>query len=319
MRLGRGGEDPEAVRRAEQSLSAIEAGGLPLAAQERFAKQHERGGDFYTSDLSTQEFLLIREAGFRPLSLVMGSCFYGMGYQAMPWSGYGGAGYGQSGYSQRGWTPSYGQVFELETETEAWQEARRLAFSRLTEEARLAGANAVVGVRLERGERDWSRNVIEFVAVGTAVRSERYDLGEEPVLTNLSGQEFAKLYASGYWPVGIVANTTVLYVMTGWSQAMGSTRWAPNQELQDFTQGVQHARRTAVDRAAREAHAVEASGMVGVSLEVGQREHEREDANDQKFRDMVVTVHVLGTAIVEIDTGREPPPVYIGLPMNQET
>jgi uncharacterized protein YbjQ (UPF0145 family) len=316
MPLGRGGEssDPDAVRRAAESLKAIEAGGLPLAAQERLANLRERGGSVYSSDLSTQEFLLIREAGFRPLSLVMGSCFYRMGYQAMPWSGY-----GQGGYGRGGWTPSYGQVFELETETEAWQEARRLAFSRLAEEARLAGADAVVGVRLERGERDWSPNVIEFVAVGTAVSSERYDLGDEPVLTNLSGQEFAKLYASDYWPVGIVANTTVLYVMTGWNQSMGSSRWAPNQELTDFTQGVQHARRTAVDRAARGAHAVQASGMVGVSLEVGQREHEREDASSNKFRDMIVTVHVLGTAIVEINSGREPPPVYTGLLMNQES
>ena len=33
----------------------------------------------------------------------------------------------------------------------------------------------------------------------------------------------------------------------------------------------------------------------------------------------VVTVHVLGTAIVELDRSEEPPPVYIALPLDQET
>ena len=71
------------------------------------------------------------------------------------------------------------------------------ALAALAQEAHLAGADAVVGVRLERGAYDWGRGLIEFIAVGTAVASERYDLGEEPVLSNLSGQEFAKLYANG--------------------------------------------------------------------------------------------------------------------------
>ena len=64
--------------------------------------------------------------------------------------------------------------------------------------------------------------MIEFVAIGTAVVSEQYDLGGEPVLSNLSGQDFAKLFASGYWPVGLVADTSVIYVMTGSQQAQSS-------------------------------------------------------------------------------------------------
>ena len=41
------------------------------------------------------------------------------------------------------------------------------------------------------------------------MRSERFDLGDEPVLSNLSGQEFAALFEHGCWPVGLVAGTTV--------------------------------------------------------------------------------------------------------------
>jgi uncharacterized protein YbjQ (UPF0145 family) len=315
MRLGqKGGSDAEAVRRAEESVRELESGGLPAAARERLAKLGSQGGALYTSDLSTNEFLLVRQAGFRPVSQVMGSSYYSIGWQGLPGTGWmsGGLGSGPS------WTPSAGQLFELQVETEAWREARRLAIGRLAQEAKLAGADAVVGVRLSRGTHEWSHGMIEFLAVGTAVRSERYDLGDEPVLTNLSGQEFAKLLAGGYWPVGLVADTTVIYVMTGWNQKMGTSMFAPNQELRDFTEGIQHARRLAVDRAGREAHQLRAAGMVGVTLEVSQREHERKDANDNDFKDMIVTVHALGTAIVELGGGEEPP-IYIALQTNGES
>ena|SRR5579871_1581537 len=321
MHVGRsGGQDADAAARAEASLRSLEAGGLPLAAQERLADLRARGGGFYTSDLSTNEFLLIREAGFRPVSQVMGSCYYSIGWQAMPGSRSFGSGFGTAsnqGFGQANyWTPSAGELYELDVEIEAWREARQRALGRLAEEAKLAEADAVIGVRLGRGTHDWSHGMVEFVAVGTAVRSERYDLGGEPVLSNLSGQEFAKLFTAGYWPVGIVADTTVLYVLTGWSQKTGTSMFAPNQELRDFTQGIQHARRLAVDRAGREARQLEAAGMVGVTLDVSQREYERKDANDNDFKDMIVTVHALGTAIVEL-AGGEDPPIYIALQTNE--
>jgi uncharacterized protein YbjQ (UPF0145 family) len=315
MRLGQnGGNDAEAARRAQESLRELESGGLPAAARERLAKVGSRGGGLYTSNLSTSEFLLVRQAGFRPVSQVMGSCYYSIGWQGLPGTGFGFGGYGSGAF----WTPSAGQLFELEVETEAWKEARRLALGRLAQEARLAGADAVVGVRLTRGTHEWSHGMIEFLAVGTAVRSERYDLGDEPVLSNLSGQEFAKLFAGGYWPVGLVADTTVVYVMTGWNQKAGTSWFAPNQELRDFTEGIQHARRLAIERAAGEARQLQAAGMVGVTLEVSQREHGRKDANDTEFKDMIATVHALGTAIVELGGGDEPA-IYIALQTNQES
>jgi uncharacterized protein YbjQ (UPF0145 family) len=327
MAFGRRGRDPEASRRAEESLSAIEAGGLPLAARERLANARADGGSF-TSNLSAAEFLLIRQAGFRPLSQVMGSCFYRVGWQYMPGERAPGSyvpegqmtstgGYEYDSFGRRVYSgASFGQVFELDVETHAWQEARRLALGRLAEEARLLGADAVVGVKLQRGSYDWSRNLIEFVAIGTAVASEQYDLGEEPVLSNLSGQELAKLYASGYWPAGIIAGTAVVYVITGWQQRLGSRRFAPNQELQDYTQGIQHARKVAVSRVASEARELEAAGLVGLKLEVAPREHEHEGSRGRRQKDMIVTVHALGTAIVEIDRPHHPPAVRLSLALN---
>jgi uncharacterized protein YbjQ (UPF0145 family) len=324
MRIRRRGPDPQAAARAAESLRVIEAGGLPPAARERLASLRGGRQGFFTSALSTQEFLLVRQGGFTPVSQVMGSCFYHVGRQYTPGSQAPGSRYRGEGYSLSGSTWSggfeydtqgrrvytkaaFGQVFELDVETAAWQEARRRAVGRLAEEARLAGADAVVGVRLQRSTYEWSRNVIEFVAVGTAVVSERYDLGDEPVLSNLSGQEFAKLYAAGYWPVGIVANTAVVYVITGTDQRWANTRFGANAELPDYTQGVQHARKLAVSRLRRDAQALDAAGVVGLSLDVVQREHEHERSVRRSARDMVVTAHALGTAIVELE-GRDAAP-----------
>ena len=302
MRPRRAGQDRDAAARAEASARALEGGGLPLAAQERL---RGRGGGCFTSDLETSEFLLAREAGFRPLTQVMGSCFYHVGWQWLPGAG----GWGTGG----GMTPvGRGGTWELETETEAWNEARRLALGRLAEEARLAGADAVVGVRLERGVYDWSRDLLEFVATGTAVRSERFVLGEQPVLSNLSGQEFAALYRHGWWPAGLVAGTTVSYVVSGPRQqqaqyGLGGTGYR-NQELEDFTRGVYDARRLAVQRATRQARELGAAGLLGVSIESAQREHEVDLGGGARRTDLVLTYHVLATAVVQV--ADEEPTIY---------
>lgn len=302
--FGRSGDD-DAAARAEASLRAIEAGGLPLPAQERLQKL----GKFFTSDLSTNEFLLVREGGFRPLTQVMGSCFYHVGYQWMPIGGSGMWGMYDSG-----------TTIELDTQSAAWNDARALAVGRLREEARLAGADAVVGVRLERGRYEWASGLIEVVATGTAVKSERYDLGDEPVLSNLSGQEFAALFRHGWWPAGLMAASTVCYVMTGWQQQRGVTglfSQFQNQELVDFSRGIYDARFRAFGRLRRQAGEVDAGGVVGVTIEQHQHEHER-DVNNTKYHDLIVELHVLGTAIVELADGRDDPDIYTALPLNEE-
>jgi uncharacterized protein YbjQ (UPF0145 family) len=248
----------------------------------------------------------------------MGSCFYHVGWQWLPG---GGMGYG-TGYGTGMLAFGRGETYELETETEAWNEARRVALGRLEEEAKLAGADAVVGVRVERGLYDWAQGVIEFVATGTAVRSERYELGDEPVLSNLSGQEFAALVRHGWWPSGLVAGTTVAYVVSGWQQqraqfALGGTR-LQNQEFSDFTQGVYDARTQAMLRVTRQAHELGAHGLLGVRMEMTQREHEVDQGGGSKRTDAIVTLHVLATAVVELRRGQQDSNIYTALPLNEE-
>lgn len=294
----------------DRDVEALERGDLPAAARTRLDALRAGRGSFFTSDLSTNEFLLVRRAGFSPLSQVMGSCFYNVGWQWLP---------GTAGYGTWGATYAQGETVELETQTEAWNEARRLALNRLAEEAKRVGADAVVGVRLQRGSFDWAAGLLEFVAIGTAVRSQRYELGEEPVLSNLSGQQFAALFEHGFWPAGLVAATTVAYVMTGWQQqgrVSGLFSGWQNQELVDFTRGVYDTRSQTMTRLNRQAHELQAHGVVGVELEQDQHEHER-DVGGVHYTDLVVTMHVVGTAIVELEQQREQP-VYIALPLNEE-
>ena len=219
----------------EASLEALAQGGLPLRAQQRLAEIGKSGG-LFTSDLSVSEFALVHGIGLRPVAQVMGSSIYHVGWQQKP----GSWGWQTNAVSQ-----------ELTVLSEAWNEARLLAFGRLEQEARLVGAHAVVGVQLTSGRHNWAAGAVEYVAVGTAVRIDGAAEAERPTLTDLSGQDYWKLWQAGYRPLGVVGASTVFYIVPGWSQQRAQSgvfsSWA-NQELRDFTRGVYDARETALGR-----------------------------------------------------------------------
>jgi uncharacterized protein YbjQ (UPF0145 family) len=100
---------------------------LPKHAHERIAEM--RSKKLFTCDLSINEFLLVREAGFDPLGLVMGTSIYQiapMVPQIPP---------GQPGV-------------ELYDMTRALYHARELAMSRMEQEADELGADGIIGLRL---------------------------------------------------------------------------------------------------------------------------------------------------------------------------
>jgi uncharacterized protein YbjQ (UPF0145 family) len=293
----RGSEQERAARQAadaEQaaSLDALARGGLPLRAQQRLGEIGARGG-LFTSDLSVSEFALVDSIGLRPVAQVMGSSIYHVGWQQRP----GSFGWQANAISQ-----------ELSVLSEAWNQARLLAFGRLEEEARLVGAHAVVGVRLTRGAHDWAVGAVEYVAVGTAVRIEGAPPAERPALTDLSGQDYRKLWQAGYRPLGVVGASTVFYIVPGWSQQQAqagfASSWA-NQELGDFTRGVYDARETALGRLSAEARSQGAAGVVGVTIAHSAEEREASSGSSRRT-DLIVTMHVLGTTIGErAEAGRE--------------
>ena len=273
----------------------------------------------FSSALGVAESLLVRGAGLQPLTQVMGSSVFKVGFQQLPWTT--GVNRSGSGFGVlQGTLTRVSETYELDAQTAAYNDARDRAVDRLRSEARRAGADAVVGVTVRQTTRDAVSDLIEFVAIGTAVRSTRFALTEadgEPLLCNLSGQDVAKLVGHGFWPVGIVGGSTVAYVTSGQGQRQRSRGFATrmrNQELPDFSRGVSDARLLAMERVERQAHRLHAHGIVGVSLHRRQREVER-DMGGSSFTDLIVEMHVLGTAIVELEHDAPPPTKYLALPL----
>lgn len=257
---------------------------IPLHAEQRM-RELAKGNTAFTSGLSVGDLALSRLGGIRPVAQVMGSSVYKVGWQNMPWSMFGG-----------------GSTTEMEQLSGAWNEARRLALARLAEEARLAGCHAVVDVTFERRDHDFLDDAVEVIVNGTAVHlPEGLDTGEGVggvVLTDLSLPDFTLLRQAGYRPVGVVAATSVFYVVPGYKTRSATTGWGrwANQELRDFTQGVYQAREAAIGRASAAAQALGAGGLVGVVIDEDVATRETGSENNKRI-DLIVTFHVLGTAI----------------------
>ncbi|HEY2632809.1 MAG TPA: heavy metal-binding domain-containing protein [Solirubrobacteraceae bacterium] len=215
-------DEPSLEADQAESLARIEQGGITIAAERRLNELRDGGGSF-TSDLSVNGFALCHTLGLRPLSQVMGSSLYQVGYQ----SSLGGLGsWGQLGL---------GRTFmvKLDTLSEALNEVRSRALGRLAEEARHVGADAVVGVSTRAGESalETGSVTLEHVVVGTAV--ERKDSrGSQPVLTELSVADFAKLVQAGFEPAGIVAWSAVYFAGFEYGPAIGMMeRLTPGENL----------------------------------------------------------------------------------------
>jgi uncharacterized protein YbjQ (UPF0145 family) len=275
-------EDPELAARREADIARVEAGGIPLAAEERI-KELAAGGTAFTSGLSVSDFALAGLDRMRPICQVMGSSVYKVGWQNYPWSG--------------SWGD--GSINELEQLTHAWNEARSLALGRLQQEAELAGCHAVVDVTFGGKRHDFLNDEIEILVNGTAVHLP--EGGEGAVLTDLSLPDYTLLRNAGYRPVGVVTSSSVFYVVPN-RQTRRATRggsgWfsQPNMELADFTQGVYAAREMALARATTQAERLGAGGMVGMRLDHSIDTRETGGENNKRV-DLIVTFHILGTAI----------------------
>jgi uncharacterized protein YbjQ (UPF0145 family) len=284
------GPDSDSVQAAaaeqQASIEQLLRGGLPTRAEQRL---RETSNDLFTTDLSVNQFALAAPSAVRPLTQVMGSSVYHVGWQRTP----------------GGWSWQAGSQ-ELSVLSDAWNEARRLAFGRLSQEAALAGAHAVVGMKVTTGAHDWLAGAVEYVAFGTAVRVEGIDAAE-PVLTDLSLQEYWQLRRAGYRPVGLFGSSGVFYVVSSWGQqrSLGWGGWA-NQELHDFTQGLYDAREVTIGRVTAQARASHADGLVGVSLKYDVREVEVDRGGGNRT-DLMITMHVLGTAIAQEEPATEQP------------
>ncbi len=265
-------EAPHAGAYESGSLAGIPQSGIERI--ERMKADIARG--FFTSDLSVNEFLLVKQAGFEPLGLVLGSSIYHIGFQQANWS----------------------RNQEMGVLTQAMYHARELAMTRMEEEADQLGADGVVGVRLDIGRYEWGADLAEFIAVGTAVKHREGELHRapngRPFTSDLSGQDFATLLRAGYRPVGLVMGNCVYHVAhqglrAAWKQI------GRNQEMPTYTQALYEARELAMERMQVEAEQAQAAGIAGV--QITQRSH--------GWGSHVIEFFAVGNGIVPISADHE--------------
>ncbi len=263
---------------------------LPVHARQRLAEM--RGGNghksLFTSDLSVNEFLLVKEAGFEPLGLVVGCSMYHIGFQ---------------------WSGVY-QSMEMTVLSQAMYHARELAMSRMEEEALALGADGIVGVRLTAKHMSWEPNLAEFVAIGTAVVARDKSLSyrnfkNKPFTSDLSGQDFWTLLKAGYRPVGLVMGNCVYHVayqgIGQWFKNMGR-----NVEMTNFTQALYDARELAMERMQVEAAHLQAEGIIGAKIHEGQ----------YSWGSHVIEFFALGTAVVPTRSDHHIPTPQLVLSLN---
>jgi uncharacterized protein YbjQ (UPF0145 family) len=112
-------------------------------------------GKPFTSDLSGQDFWTLLKMGYAPVGLVLGNCVYHVAHR-----------------SARRAVSQVARSMESPATTQALYEARELAMERMQQDAIAVGGEGIVGVQLVEKSHMLGPHVIEFLAVGTAVRTQ---------------------------------------------------------------------------------------------------------------------------------------------------
>ena len=220
----------------------------PLPDSARARLQRGTGAKpFFTSDLSVNEFVLTTQAGFEPVGLAMGTSIYHVGVQPAKWS-----------VSQ-----------ELGVLSGAMYRCRELAMARMEAEADALGADGVIGVQIRSLGYPFASDVLEFVAVGTAIKATngtgyRTPAGR-PFTSHLSGQDFWTLWQHGFLPRALVLGTCV-YHIAHMSFRQMLAMCGQNTEMTLYTQAAYDAREIAMARMQAEGEQVGADGVVGVDV-----------------------------------------------------
>jgi uncharacterized protein YbjQ (UPF0145 family) len=266
-----------------------QSGGLPIHARERLGIMRgdatHRG--LFSSDLSVNEFLLVCEAGFDPVGLVVGSSIYHIGLQVASWN----------------------QNQELTVLSQAMYHARDLAMTRMEEEASALGADGIVGVRLVITRYEWGEHIAEFMAIGTAIRSRSGQSFRNarglPFTSELSGQDFWTLLRAGYRPVGLVMGSCVYHVA---HQGLGQSlrQFGRNSEMPNYSQAMYDARELAMERMQAEAMNLGAHGIIGARIIEG----------SHGWGSHIIEFFAVGTAVVAISADHMIPTPGLMLTLN---
>ncbi|HEX7815115.1 hypothetical protein [Dyella sp.] len=173
----------------------------------------------WIATMTPAELALTRSHGIRPVATVSGTCWFHYGFS---------------------WTNGHAS---------GWHSALR----RLQREAAVAGAHAVVDVRMRKIELELGDSM-DFTLIGTAVRIEGLPPSDEPVVSTVSALEFARLLEAGVVPVGIAVGGHYEWLPESWRNLSATGGWV-NQPLKELGGFWERVRRVALTQLRQDTHA----------------------------------------------------------------
>lgn len=186
-----GGQGPVDERLAD-IVSSLRRGALPKTTRERLEGSAARTLP-WTATLTPAELLVVRSHGLKPVAAVSATCWLHYG-----WS----------------WTEGHAQGWNT-------------ALKRLRQEAKAAGANAILDVKMRTIPLE-VENSMDFTLVGTAVRVEGLPHSPEPIVATVPALEFVKLLEADVVPTGIAIGAKYDW-LTDWRGRTNQT-WMGNIE-----------------------------------------------------------------------------------------
>jgi hypothetical protein len=176
----------------------LRTGQVPAATRERL--EGTRTGRLpWLATLTPAELSIVRSHGLRPIAAISATCWLHYG-----WS----------------WTEGHAQGWEK-------------ALERLRQEARAAGANAVLDVKMRTVPLS-IENSMDFTLVGTAVYLDGLPPSDDPIVATVPAIEFVKLLESDVVPSGIAIGAQYDW-LTDWRGATNQS-WQGNIESRALSQ-----------------------------------------------------------------------------------
>jgi len=200
------GPDAEAQLQAE-IIQSLRSGAVPNSIRTRLEAARS-GRAPWVATLTPAELLIVRSHGIKPVASVSATCWLHYG-----WS----------------WTLGHRQGWEA-------------ALQRLREEARAAGANATLDVKM-RTVPLGVENSMDFTLVGTAVKIDGLPPSSDPIVATVPALEFAKLLEADVVPTGIAIGAYYEW-LNDWRGSARQT-WMGNIECPQLSNLWERVRRTA--------------------------------------------------------------------------
>ena len=195
------------AQRSAEIQQFLRDGAVPPAIRTRL-KGARTGTLPWVATLTPSELMIARSHGLRPIAAVSATCWLHYG-----WS----------------WTEGHSQGWHM-------------ALDRLREEARAAGANAVLDVKMRTVSLD-VEDSMDFTLVGTAVYVEGLPPSNEPIVATVPALEFVKLLEADVVPTGIAVGAYYEWL----TDLLGTAtqKWSGNVEAGQLSNLWERVRRNA--------------------------------------------------------------------------